>query len=226
MAIYKGNQKIDGGYPISTEISSSSTNNEVAGAKAVYDFYAQQKNIIFLATTSDWNPSSNTTYQTISLEQNYMLGNKFTFNSSTHLVTVGEGVKAVKVSGQVSVNSSPTAGRKYIRITKNSGSPILNMSYMSSSDVRYLAIEYVFTVEDGDTIGMQYYGNLGDNLASGRAFLIIEAIDIDNSGGNSALSLNLSRGENTGSLVGMGDRAEITPLETTKDKTEGSGDIL
>lgn len=37
MAIYKGNQKIDGGYPIATEISSSSTNDEVAGAKAVYD---------------------------------------------------------------------------------------------------------------------------------------------------------------------------------------------
>lgn len=37
MAIYKGNQKIDGGYPIATSITSSSTNDEVAGAKAVYD---------------------------------------------------------------------------------------------------------------------------------------------------------------------------------------------
>lgn len=43
---------------------------------------------------------------------------------------------------------------------------------------------------------------------------------------NSTNSLNTASLMNTGSLVDMGDRAELTSLETTEEKTEGSGDIL
>lgn len=51
MAIYKGNTKIDGGYPISTEISSTSTDNEVASAKAVYDSILRPESATGTGTT-------------------------------------------------------------------------------------------------------------------------------------------------------------------------------
>ncbi len=55
MAIYKGNQKVDAnvfvGNLITTSISSSSTNDEIAGAKAVYDYAVGKTSFAYDSTT-------------------------------------------------------------------------------------------------------------------------------------------------------------------------------
>ena len=94
MAIYKGNQKIDGGYPIATEISSSSTNSEVAGAKAVYDITPKTIAVLKLggnsidnsftisSVTTSYTPLNITTMTAIKTDTDYC-----TYNSSNGRLT-------------------------------------------------------------------------------------------------------------------------------------------
>jgi hypothetical protein len=217
---------------IATSITSSSTNNEVAGAKAVYDY--GEKNIMQLLLRNNFNPSANHTYETLPLSLNFSSGSKLTFNSSTHRIIIGTGVKTIKIYAFAGVNTVSVNERKYIQVYKNGTvGGTLNMTYMSATDVRSIQFETFESVTSGDTIELKYYGSLGDNVALNRAMLAVEVVEFEPT--TTSSTLNTASLMNTGELVGMGDRAELTTLatslynehvETTEEKTEGSGDTI
>ena len=115
MAIYKGNQKIDGGYPIATEISSSSTNSEVAGAKAVYDITPKTIAVLKLggnsidnsftisSVTTSYTPLNITTMTAIKTDTDYC-----TYNSSNGRLTFKKSC-TLKATFSTQIRSSNTA---------------------------------------------------------------------------------------------------------------------
>lgn len=220
---------------IATSISSSSTNDEVAGAKAVYDF--AMRNIIQASIPTDYLISTTHVYETLPVATNILIGDKLSLNSNYKIV-IGADVSVVRVYANANWVASYANENKYLQIVKNdTTSIVIGRKYMTTSNQEEIQLEYLINVVEGDTIEVQVYGTQNDKIARSRGWIIVEALEY---GTTSASTLNLLNAPlmNTGSLVGMGDRAELTSIaseltdtnvgekEVTiiKDKAEGSGD--
>lgn len=205
---------------IATSITSSSTNNEVAGAKAVYDF-AQEKYSTTEQRIGTWHDGKPLYQKTI---------------ISTTALHSGSNVIPLNISNPdwvfYKVGYAPytdgTIKSTYTMPSYESSTKYLTVLVCSSSD---------------NEITVSVGSNWGNSFRGGIVLTVNYTKTTDSATTN---SLNTASLMNTGSLVGMGDRAEltslaseltdnnigeqeveeVTPLETTKDKTEGSGDIL
>lgn len=216
---------------IATSITSSSTNDEVAGAKAVYD-YATPKDTGWL----DMTQYVNTTYFSARSDVPPMarrIGNYVYWTGDVYC-TVAPGGK----SGDILLGF-PTW-------LKGIGEPQYSNCGVTYDD----GVPYnIFTVYSNSLQNTRIRVNVATNIVAQNQTRGFQLSNLwgyltdtpfpTASESNSTRSLNLTKGTNTGSLVGMGDRAEITlekeeqPEEITETKSaevdkleskEGSGD--
>lgn len=191
--IKKVSESYVGDTPIATSISSSSTNSEVAGAKAVYDNLPTMTALTVTALSSF----------TISANHSGAIE-----TGTGKLVTINIAVDGVSCSSntwtniaQIQEGYRPVGGEAYGYIT------VTNNAYAIIST--YIAVSGVIGIKTNSSLS-------NANVRVQTAYFV--------PADSATHSLNLTKSENTGSLVGMGDRAGVTPLETTEEKIEGSGD--
>jgi hypothetical protein len=196
---------------IATSITSSSTNNEVAGAKAVYDIsqdvYSTTEQRV--GTWIDGRP----------LYRRVIAGKNTTAGDASYRVTV-TGIEAEEVRwfdgyGYSSVPAYIPFG--YLGVTYTSGTFKLDNVFFGNFR-KYQGVNEIFY---RTTYAL-----------TNVTFIVLYTKSTDTATTN---SLNTTRLMNTGELVGMGDRAELTTLatsldnehvETTEEKTGGSGDNI
>lgn len=232
-----GDLNLVGTGDIATTIDSTSTNSQVAGAKAVYDLSRKTLAKLSLGLpnvdetfditniTATYVPKDITTMRALFVDNNYC-----TYNTTNGRLTFLKSCKfkaymttQIRSSGQSSATSTTTP-----LLTKGFGYRIFDSSntQTDTGSIAELTILtgfsnmygiYESTVNVGDyLIPMAYSRTLSGTTSYnsrvwgyGRTSLEIELVeDIE-----TAQTLNLTRGTSTGSLVGMGDRTELTSLE-------------
>lgn len=174
--IKKVSASYQGDTPIATSITSSSTNNEVAGAKAVYDF-AQTEDITSQVT---FTPESGVTESGRTV---YKRGSIITLILTCNYNTRSASIFSLGTLSLTPMYQSYGVGTSY----DNSAGTFGAFGRINTSGV-------VTAITTGTSYQVTF--NIDFPLATTNR------------------SLNLMRGENTGSLVGMGDRAELTSLAT------------
>lgn len=206
---------------IATSITPSSTNNEVAGAKAVYDL---SKTITYTFSKVGDNTTHNagTTWTQFTAdivteeieagEYLALMSYQIRSANSTGIVKLALWGDGNYIGGTLS--TVPVADND----TFNAPAFTLNLKYSTKATHTFQPKAYGNVAWKGANFSL-YLIRLGDYTAT--------------------RSLNLTKSENTGSLVGMGDRAEVTlekeeePEEITETKSaevdkleseEGSGD--
>lgn len=189
-----GDLNLVGTGDIATTIDSTSTNSEVAGAKAVYDAtldnYSTTEQVV--GTWIDGKPVYELTIIDNALSLN---------NGNATLATTVANVENV-CSSECYVGSPNTAGWRQ---------GYLNSNYYSGLQC---------SVNPANELVMSIYAK--EALNSIKAKVIVRYTKTTDTATN---SLNASL-MNTGSLVGMGDRAELLGNTETEVETKESGDTL
>lgn len=167
------------------------------------------------------NLSTSNTYTLIPLVLFASQGSKLTVNSNGEIV-IGDNVSQILISGKC-VFTSHTAGTKYFAIYQNNTKVFTSYKSIAKDEADELACpSYLMNVSAGDRIGLYAYGSSNDNInGSANAtepvtYLTIEVI----STGTQTRTLNLAKTTNTGSLVGLGDKAEVTDETLEKVKLD------
>ena len=190
---------------VATSITSSSTNNEVAGAKAVYDFVSDYKEFINNITSME----SHLSLRSGGLNYIRKMGNIVYINLCFNYT-----------AGFFS------AGGKTMCMLPNEVIPTGSVYFVAN------AVDYPnkFNCWLSNAGELKIYVATGNTSAAGTIYLS-GTYFVDTATTN---SLNTASLMNTGSLVGMGDRAELTSFATdneelekveTKTESNESGDI-
>lgn len=238
---------------VATSITSSSTNEQVAGAKAVYD----SKNALSLCVgrvrtnksitvTTAWSSGS----KIVPLDDFLTnVGGDYTISSDGGIV-VGSKPKVVEITAQLTPYNFPLPSsgaydyqlvlkRKRNGTTEAITSQGTQLNQYSTSMIAFM-LSTVLEVQENDTFYIAIgVGQPSKTVNSGTNASALTIKTLSEVALTPTRSLNLTKGENTGSLVGMGDRAEVTlekeeqPEEITETKSEevdkleseeGSGD--
>lgn len=245
---------------IATSITSSSTNNEVAGAKAVYDLHNGTDIIKVMLTSDDaYTPSSAWDWHTVALNaQELKYGDSFSFSASNKCITVNTNALiqidwVVTIGLEAGISADATTARCYIRIvTDNSSTDAYIPPYANLVMVKGRANTTFGTIVANVTAGAPLYIkvqnelNEAHRLMGNRCGMTVRILQKSSGATLNSISPNTAKLMNTGELVGMGDRVEltslaseltdnnvgeqevkeVTPSETTEEKTEGSGDTI
>lgn len=194
---------------VATSITSSSTNDEVAGAKAVYDSALQVEEITSLLTYTMSSGKTMSSFSAFRAGGFLMLSATVTYTSTTD--------KVVELFTLTNISDIMTGAQPVGRTYDSPATTTVAPCAFSINATTHLVQAYPSATSRGAIL-----------------YLIMPMPTI-----TPTRSLNLTKGENTGSLVGMGDRAEVTlekeeqPEEITETKSaevdkletsEGSGD--
>lgn len=235
-----------GGNVIATSITSSSTNNEVAGAKAVYDLSNELNMIkLNLSTQENFTETQAWRWHIVPLDTaEFNYGSGLSFNSSNHSVVIGANVSLVRISLTCTISQgTPATTRKAVIGAGTSYSvsstvtlpPAGNVIMVDGQAVTY-ANTIITPVSQGDEIfiGVQTSDADTYRLIANKCCLVVEVLQKGSTA--STNSLNTTRLMNTGELVGMGDRVELTDInsgdkqiisrENTLESENGSGDTI
>lgn len=189
---------------IATSITSSSTNNEVAGAKAVYDFTSIK--YLSLYRASAWTLSATSSYTVIPLNEFENIGGLFNFDTTTNQVSVSVASK-LSVNINISIQAASSSGLRYIRIRKNGyGVYTIINTVAGSTALTFCASNIMVDMTPTDKLDFAMYGYSGDKIDVQRCFITIVAQPYSDTQTRTLNALLM----NTGSLVGMGDRAEVS----------------
>ena len=235
-----GDLNIVGTGDIATTIDSTSTNDQVAGAKAVYDYINKPRATYVLNDNFTITPVSSFTPIDLKMAQDYNNDTStFSYNTSTGAITILKtGRYQFKLTTQIRASSEATSscfvskgyGFRWYR-----GSTVLEMYTVAQqtylTHFAQLWGEIAFDMQQGDIIMPAGYTRILSGSAGGvtstlwgakRTLLDIQLLEETTA---TAQTLNASL-MNTGSLVGMGDRAELLGTAETEVETKESGDTL
>jgi hypothetical protein len=125
------------------------------------------------------------TYTIVPLDSQISTGDKLTATSNGG-IKIGAGVSKVLVSARVSIQGSATAGRRHLRIMKNSYSNNNTMAWSQDDFAASVTEDVVITptladVQEGDVIYMWYHvpnsaDTLGGNAYGARTSITVEAV--------------------------------------------------
>lgn len=236
---------------IATSITSSSTNDEVAGAKAVYDFAEGYMTWGRFKCQTGYDFALGTTHSYVKIPLTLYAQNSNVFSLSNNEIVISKNITTMVCSLKVPVSTQSTAESRYVlcEITRNGTSLTNTMTetYCPANATTTITIPIsIGSAQAGDHIDIKVYGQSGDKIYRGNMDFNILGFNVTDAT-TTLSSLNTASLMNTGSLAGMGDRAELLanelagkdventeqideqvenisaePIET---KTEGSGDI-
>lgn len=198
---------------ISTSITSSSTNSEVAGAKAVYDIVKAKYLSVTLQSTYNNSQANNwNKLPIIAANENP------DFTVSNGIITCNKDMTLLCML-YISPHSNGS-GRKYLALDKNTTRLNRLITNINSGEEGVMSASFIHDFAQGDEITLKYYAtNTGDLIDSDRCYSTFLELTPDNTA-VTLNTLNTARLMNTGSLVGLGDRAELGVVD------EGSGDTI
>lgn len=161
---------------------------------------------ITIASTGGWS-----SYQVKLTTIQYSNGSKFTLDDGA--ILIGAGVSKVKATLNMAIKGSSAETGTIIR--KKASGEATWQGYYPTCNYKYAdwfptSTSVIIDVSEGDKIGAFLNTHTSGNLeinAVGAALLVEE---YESSTVSTANTLNTTRLMNTGELVGMGDRAEIT----------------
>lgn len=230
-----GDLNLVGSADIATTIDSTSTNSQVAGAKAVYDKVNEvsfikathaRQTITFSAAWAKAAVPVDTTAQQIGSD----------YSISNGVVVVGSKPKLVEISVNCAMDGI-TSGTYNIAVNVTRGGTTVVSEPYAFSGVAAIwtpQIYLITQVQEGDTIGITATKNQAGSVNFATTSLAIKTLSEVAQTTVTTNSTNTASLMNTGSLVGMGDRAEVTveektvevePIETLKEEKE-SGDTI
>lgn len=148
------------------------------------NYNALAPNIITAYLTADTSKTAQS--GTIGLDGSVSVGNKLSFSSSTHKITIGAGVSKVKISGNMRISTSTnTAIGVNLNIFKNDSIySASNRTQLAGNGYDGIAVApSVISVAENDTITLAYWkGNstqaisiLGNDY--GATYLTVEVVE-------------------------------------------------
>lgn len=174
--IKKVSASYQGDTPIATSITSSSTNDEVAGAKAVYD-YGQTQLISFYNSSLWSNPQANV-YNPVTITTNAQYGSNFKIEDNKIYC-----LKDVTFLYYLncSLQQGATNSNKFFRLRKNGNTDIFTILQASSGNVAvYNASAILVSGTTGDYFEVCFYGNsTADKIDQARfncTFLVVNSL--------------------------------------------------
>ena len=226
---------------IATSITSSSTNDEVAGAKAVYDL---NNNLSLISVNNSARLTINVpaAWSAVKLNLDNTTVTTGDYTLSNGAVIVGAKPKVVEAYFSCALDSL-TTGTYNFTIKKTHNGTTTNEFVYAFSGVASINNPQglaVFEVSESDKIEIYATKNSAGTFYGGLGSCILTVKTLSEVAPTQTRTLSTARLMNTGSLVGMGNRVEISEqvdekvseqVEETKttevdklESEEGSGD--
>lgn len=150
-------------------ITSSSTDDELPTAKAVYDFvntYNRFDSItLFSQSNFSTTPAGNWTKTLVALPSAYRtVGTGLSYEQSTHSVKIGAGIIGVAISFQVKLGSSVNSSFQVEKTSGNTHTICYPSLCSNNNTVNTNALTTYVDVKEGDIIQVYMYVNTTSNI--------------------------------------------------------------
>lgn len=176
---------------------------------------------IYLSSNHDYTKTATWQWEQVPFDTiKTNIGSGLSFSSTDKAIVIGANISLVEINWIITTNlQNPETSSigTVVSIEQNGtqkvacNAPIINQIAQTSSGSTYLS------VAQGDKITVRVQTGLANSyrFLAGRCVLSVKVLKATDT---VTRSLNLTKGENTGSLVGLGDKAEVTDetLEKTK----------